>query len=57
MAPIYEKVKTTIDEVAKAGSYTVILPGSALIYVDTAQVKDIAPEVKSKLGVTTPAAQ
>ena len=57
MAPIYEKVKTTIDEVAKAGGYTVILPGGALIYVDPAQVKDIAPEVKAKLGVTTPAAQ
>ena len=57
MTPIYEKVKNTIDEVAKAGGYTVILPGGALIYVDPAQVKDIAPEVKSKLGVTTPAAQ
>ena len=57
MAPIYEKVKTTIDEVAKAGGYTIILPGSALIYIDTAQVKDIASEVKSKLGITTPAAQ
>ena len=57
MAPIYEKVKNTIDEVAKAGGYTIILPGSALIYIDTAQVKDIASEVKSKLGITTPAAQ
>lgn len=57
MAPIYDKVKATIDEVAKAGGYTVILPGSALIYVDTAQVKDIGSDVKSKLGVTTPAAQ
>ena len=57
MAPIYEKVKTTIDEVAKAGGYTIILPGGALIYIDTAQVKDIAPEVKTKLGITTPAAQ
>ena len=57
LAPIYEKVKATIDEVAKAGGYTVILPGSALIYVDTAQVKDIASEVKAKLGITTPAAQ
>lgn len=57
MAPIYEKVKNTIDEVAKAGGYTIILPGSALIYIDAAQVKDIASEVKSKLGITTPAAQ
>ena len=55
LAPIYEKVKNTIDEVAKAGGYTLILPGGALIYVDPAQVKDIASEVKAKLGITTPA--
>ena len=57
LAPIYEKVKNTIDEVAKAGGYTIILPGNALIYVDAAQVKDIASEVKAKVGITTPAAQ
>jgi outer membrane protein len=57
LAPIYDKVKTTIDEVAKAGGYTIILPGNALIYVDAAQVKDIASDVKAKLGITTPAAQ
>ncbi|MBQ5921803.1 MAG: OmpH family outer membrane protein, partial [Alistipes sp.] len=45
LAPIYEKVKNTIDEVAKAGGYTIILPGNALIYVDAAQVKDIASDV------------
>lgn len=55
MAPIYEKLRTTIDEVAKAGGYTVILPGGALIYIDSAQVKDIAPEVKSKLGISATA--
>ena len=57
LAPIYEKVKNTIDEIAKAGGYTIILPGNALIYVDAAQVKDIASDVKAKLGITTPAAQ
>ena len=57
LAPIYEKVKNPIDEVAKAGGYTIILPGNALIYVDAAQVKDIASDVKAKLGITTPAAQ
>lgn len=57
LAPIYEKVKNTIDEVAKAGGYTIILPGNALIYVDAAQVKDIGSDVKAKLGITTPAAQ
>ena len=46
LAPIYEKVKNTIDEVAKAGGYTIILPGNALIYVDADQVMDIASDVK-----------
>ena len=51
MSPIYEKVKTTINEVAKAGGYSVILPGSALIYVDETTVTDISKDVATKLGV------
>ena len=51
MAPIYEKVKNTINEVAKAGGYSVILPGTALIYADETQVKDISKDVAAKLGV------
>mgnify|MGYP002508821628 CR=1 FL=1 len=50
LAPIYEKVKNTIDEVAKAGGYTVIFETGSMIYFDEAQVKDITPEVKAKLG-------
>ncbi len=51
MAPIFEKVKNTINEVAKAGGYSVILPGNALIYADEATVKDISKDVAAKLGV------
>ena len=51
MSPIYEKIKTTINEVAKAGGYSVILPGTALIYVDEATVADISKDVAAKLGV------
>ena len=51
LAPIFEKVKNTINEVAKAGGYSVILPGTALIYADEAQVKDISKDVAAKLGV------
>lgn len=51
MAPIFEKVKKTINEVAKAGGYSVILPGNALIYVDEATVKDISKDVAAKLCV------
>ena len=51
LAPIFEKVKNTINEVAKAGGYSVILPGTALIYADETQVKDISKDVATKLGV------
>jgi outer membrane protein len=51
MSPIYEKVKVTINEVAKAGGYSIVLPGSALIYVDEATVADISKDVAAKLGV------
>jgi outer membrane protein len=54
-APIYEKMQAAIDEVAKAGGYSIILPVGALIYFDEATVKDIAPEVKAKLGVSATA--
>ncbi|MBE6205365.1 MAG: OmpH family outer membrane protein [Alistipes sp.] len=54
-APIYEKMQTAINEVAKAGGYALILPVGALIYFDEATVKDIAPEVKTKLGVSATA--
>jgi outer membrane protein len=54
-APIYEKMQAAIDEVAKAGGYAIILPVGALIYFDEATVKDIAPEVKAKLGVSATA--
>lgn len=51
MTPIYEKVKNTINEVAKAGGYSVILPGNALIYADEATVADISKDVATKLGI------
>ena len=54
-APIYEKMQAAIDEVAKAGGYAIILPVGALIYFDETTVKDIAPEVKAKLGVSATA--
>lgn len=53
--PIYEKLQTALDEVAKAGGYTIVLPIGALIYFDAATVKDLAPEVKSKLGISATA--
>ena len=50
MEPIIKKANEAITEVSKAGGYTVIFEAGQMIYFDEAQVKDITPEVKTKLG-------
>ena len=50
MEPITKKAMEAINEVAKAGGYTVVFETGAMVYFDEAQVKDITPEVKTKLG-------
>ena len=50
MEPIIKKANEAINEIAKAGGYSVIMETSAMVYFDEAQVKDITPEVKAKLG-------
>jgi outer membrane protein len=50
MEPIIKKANEAITEVSKAGGYTVIFETGQMIYFDEAQVKDITPEVKTKLG-------
>jgi outer membrane protein len=50
MEPIIKKANEAITEVSKAGGYTVIFETGQMIYFDEAQVKDITPEVKAKLG-------
>ncbi len=51
MEPIIKKANEAISEVAKAGGYAVIMESGAMVYFDEAQVKDISPEVKAKLGI------
>ena len=50
MEPIIKKANEAISEVAKAGGYTVVMESGSMVYFDEAQVKDITPEVKAKLG-------
>ena len=50
MEPIIKKANEAISEVAKAGGYAVIMETGSMVYFDEAQVKDITPEVKTKLG-------
>ena len=51
MEPIIKKANEAISEVAKAGGYTVIMESGSMVYFDEANVKDISPEVKAKLGI------
>ena len=50
MEPIIKKANEAISEVAKAGGYAVIMESGSMVYFDEANVKDITPEVKTKLG-------
>ena len=50
MQPVIEKANKAVQDVAKAGGYAVILETGSMVYFDEAQVKDITPEVKTKLG-------
>ena len=50
MEPIIKKANEAITEASKAGGYTVSVETGSMIYFDEAQVKDITPEVKAKLG-------
>lgn len=54
MTPIIEKAKAAIDKVAAAGGYLCVFDTAAgsLAYFDTAQLTDLAPEVRAELGIT-----
>jgi len=49
--PIIEKATNAINAVAKEGGYVYIYDVRTLVYVDTVKSTDIAPLVKSKLGI------
>ena len=49
--PIVEKVTATINDVAKEGGFIYIYDVRTLIYFDAAKSTDLAPLVKTKLGL------
>jgi outer membrane protein len=49
--PIIEKATNAINAVAKEGGFIYIYDVRTLVYVDTVKSTDIAPLVKSKLGI------
>ncbi|MEE1099077.1 MAG: OmpH family outer membrane protein [Alistipes sp.] len=51
MNPVHEKAMAAIKKVAQAGGYLVVFETASLVYMDEAQLTDIAPEVKAELGI------
>ena len=51
MAPIYEKVNKTIQDLAKAGAYVYVFDVSTVIYVDATQSTDLTVEARKVLGI------
>ena len=51
MAPIYEKVNKTIQDLAQAGAYVYVFDVSTVIYVDATQSTDLTPEARKVLGI------
>lgn len=51
MAPIYEKVNNTVQELAKSGGYVYVFDVSTLLYVDAAQSTDLTPAARKTLGI------
>ncbi len=49
--PIIEKATTAINAVAKEGGFIYIYDIRTLVYVDTVKSTDIAPLVKTRLGI------
>ncbi len=54
--PIYQKAQNAVDQIAKAGGYTVIFQSGQQPYLDEATVKDILAEVQTSLGIDPVAA-
>ena len=54
--PIYQKAQNAVDQIAKAGGYTVIFQTGQQPYLDEAAVTDILAEVQTSLGIDPVAA-
>ena len=54
--PIYQKAQNAVDQIAKAGGYTVVFQSGQQPYLDEAAVTDILAEVQTSLGIDPVAA-
>ena len=52
MAPIYQKVNETVQDLAKKGCYSFVFDVQSLLDVDAAQSVDLTPEARKILGIS-----
>ena len=50
-APVYEKAQNAINEIAKAKGIAAVFEKSSLLYIDPAQMVDLTPEARVKVGI------
>lgn len=51
MAPIYEKAKKTVNQIAKAKGLTVVFETTSVLYLDANQTIDITKEARKALNI------
>ncbi|MBR5724977.1 MAG: OmpH family outer membrane protein [Bacteroidales bacterium] len=51
MAPIYEKVNQTVQDLAKKGGFIYVFDIQSLLYLDEAQSHDMTPEARKALNI------
>ena len=51
MAPIYQKVNETVQDLAKKGGYIYVFDLQSLLYVDDTQSHDLTPEARKALNI------
>ena len=51
MAPIYQKTREVVEDLAKKGGYIYVFDSSSILYIDATQSKDLTPEARKVLGI------
>ena len=51
MAPIYEKARKVVEELAKAGSYIYVFDVNSMLYYDATQSTDLTPAARKALNI------
>lgn len=51
MAPIYQKAREIVNDLAKKGGYIYVFEVSSVLYIDTAQSTDLTPAARKAMGI------